>query len=130
MYKRIADVSVIRVLDGAVIPCSESNRDYQEYLLWVEKGNTPEEVQPLLPVPEEVTMRQAQLVLLQDGLLDEVESIIEGIADTVVKRTAQVEWRTSSTVKRSHSLVTQIAPLLGLTESDLDSLFIRAKAIP
>ena len=27
----------------ACIPICENNRDYQEYLLWVAEGNTPEE---------------------------------------------------------------------------------------
>ena len=31
-----------RVSDGASIPFDEGNRDYQEYLKWVEAGNTPE----------------------------------------------------------------------------------------
>ena len=34
---------VRRISDGAWIPKCEDNRDYQEYLEWVSKGNTPEE---------------------------------------------------------------------------------------
>ena len=34
--------SIIRLLDGAVIPMSPANTDYQEYLKWVAEGNTPE----------------------------------------------------------------------------------------
>ena len=33
--------SVIRLEDGAVIPFSEANTDYQAYLKWVSEGNTP-----------------------------------------------------------------------------------------
>lgn len=33
---------VIRKSDGASIPIDESNKDYQEYLEWVAKGNEPE----------------------------------------------------------------------------------------
>tara|TARA_R100000278_G_scaffold46746_2_gene40594 strand:+ start:2003 stop:2167 length:165 start_codon:yes stop_codon:yes gene_type:complete len=32
--------SIIRIEDGACIPIDENNIDYQEYLLWVDKGNT------------------------------------------------------------------------------------------
>lgn len=32
---------VIRVSDNASIPFDETNRDYQQYLKWVEEGNSP-----------------------------------------------------------------------------------------
>ena len=34
---------IIRLSDNASIPKDEANTDYQEYLEWVSKGNTPEE---------------------------------------------------------------------------------------
>jgi len=34
------ETSIIRKEDGACIPIDEQNRDYQEYLAWVAKGNT------------------------------------------------------------------------------------------
>ena len=34
---------ILRKEDGVFIPFDEANTDYQEYLEWVSKGNTPEE---------------------------------------------------------------------------------------
>ena len=42
-YKLIENSEMIyRKLDGAFIPPDEENRDYKEYLEWVDAGNTAE----------------------------------------------------------------------------------------
>jgi hypothetical protein len=48
MYKQYKDHlgntanGIIRTSDGAYIPFDPANTDYQEYLRWLEAGNTPE----------------------------------------------------------------------------------------
>jgi hypothetical protein len=49
MYKIIKRNQIIqcifRIKDNASIPLDEENTDYQEYLEWLEEGNTPEEAE-------------------------------------------------------------------------------------
>jgi hypothetical protein len=33
--------AVLRIADNAIIPMDTMNTDYQEYLQWVDAGNTP-----------------------------------------------------------------------------------------
>ena len=42
MYKLIGTNSVKRLVDGAFIPFTDGNIDYEEYKLWLAEGNTPE----------------------------------------------------------------------------------------
>lgn len=41
MYKLTHFNAVIRIADNACIPMVEDNADYQNYLTWLSKGNTP-----------------------------------------------------------------------------------------
>lgn len=37
----VMHASILRVADGAAIPTDPANTDYQQYLAWLEAGNTP-----------------------------------------------------------------------------------------
>ena len=46
MYQLTSSTSIIRLSDNAYIPQAPGNRDYREYLEWLEAGNTPEPAPP------------------------------------------------------------------------------------
>lgn len=79
-------------------------------------------------VPEEVTMRQARLVLLQTGKLDLIESAIATMAG-VQGQAARIEWEYSNTLKRNQPLVISMGSLLGLNTLQIDNLFILASTL-
>ena len=81
---------------------------------------------PVNPVPESVDMRQAQLALLEAGLWQAVEALVAAELPAV-----QIAYRTTTTVRRSSSIVAYLAAKLPtpLTDAQVDALFIRASKI-
>jgi hypothetical protein len=82
----------------------------------------------VVPVPKEVTMRQARLALLQSGMLDQVEVALTQM-EGVEGQAAKIEWEYSQSVRRDKPFVLAIGQLLGLNSNALDDLFITAAAI-
>lgn len=78
--------------------------------------------------PQSVTMRQARLALLDAGLLATVNAAIAGMAGAAGDA-ARIEWEFSSEVQRDKTLVASMAAALGLSDAQLDALFIAAAAL-
>jgi acyl-CoA reductase-like NAD-dependent aldehyde dehydrogenase len=53
-YKLTSESFIIHTSDGVYIPVDPANSEYQKYLQWVSKGNTPDPVDP--PTPEELAV--------------------------------------------------------------------------
>lgn len=83
---------------------------------------------PAPEVPQSVTMRQARLALLGAGLLAQVDAAIDQLPDPD-KTAARIEWEYSQEVQRDKPFVQMLAPALGLTEQDLDALFVQAATL-
>lgn len=86
----------------------------------------PPAVEPM--VPRVVTMRQARLALLGAGLLLQVDQAISALPEPQ-QSAARIEWDYSSEVHRDRAFVQQLGQALGLSDEQLDALFIQAAAL-
>jgi len=57
MYQLTTGDTILRLTDNAFIPPDPGNTDYQQYLKWLEEGNTPLPPDPI-PEPEPLTAQQ------------------------------------------------------------------------
>lgn len=92
---------------------------------WIYNGS--DFIAPIPPapvIPTQVSMRQARLALLQNNLLDDVENAIANGT-----RADQITWEYATEVNRSDALVQNLSVALGLSETDLDNLFILASSL-
>jgi hypothetical protein len=69
-----------------------------------------------------VSMRQARLALLKQGLLDTVNGAVQGLAGTEGEA-ARITWEYATEVKRGDALVTSLTTTLSWSEVQLDELF-------
>jgi hypothetical protein len=78
--------------------------------------------------PTSVTMRQARLALLGAGLLVSVQQALNNMLEPT-KTAALIEWEYSSVVERHGHMIMVLAPVLGLSEAQIDGLFAVATTL-
>ena len=74
-------------------------------------------------VPQTITPLQAKLKLLDMGLLDEVEAMV------ATDRKIQLYWSEALEIKRDHATLLAMATALGLSDAQLDEMFIEASKL-
>lgn len=80
-------------------------------------------------IPESVTKRQAKQQLLLEGKLGQVQEVIDSIPDETERMMAQLYWDDSTEFERSHPTLVELGTALGLTEAELDMMFINASKL-
>ena len=75
-----------------------------------------------------VSPRQARLALNAAGLLTSVETAINNMNDPE-KTIVSLEWEYATRIERTSSWVISMGTALGLTETELDQLFITAAGL-
>lgn len=80
-------------------------------------------------VPVSVTRRQAKQALLLNGLLANVQSAIDAIPDVTQRAMIQIEWDDSQVFERDRPALIALGSALGLSDTQLDNLFIEASQL-
>lgn len=120
MYK-INPFDLIIREDGLVIPRDPLNRHYQEFLAWEAEGNVAEPLEVPVLIPS-VTPAQAKLALDDSGLLDDVETVVNNHPVRAVK----IWYENANYWERGNPYVQALGIELGLTEEQIDELFVAA----
>jgi hypothetical protein len=128
------------VENGVVVNIAEADADFAAAQGWIvsefaaigdlwDGVDFAKPAAPPEPVPTSVTRRQAREALLNVGLLDDVDMAIAAIEDATERRRAEIYWQDSATFERSNAMLAQIAGAIGLSDADIDELFVAAAGL-
>lgn len=113
----------------------ESEEDRLEYgtddLVEMTQEEVDAHLNPPIPeyIPQQVSRAQGKAALIQAGLWGAVESYVNGIGDAVEKALALVALNDTTHWRRDSPFLNKAAKALGLTDEQLDDLFIEAAKI-
>ena len=98
---------------------------------WTVTDWTPEQIEQerLMSVPQSVPMWAAREVLIDAGLLDQTKAVFAAIVDPIEREKAQAKFEYSGTVKRDDPLIQLAVDTLGLTDLQVDDLFVAASKL-
>jgi len=106
--------------DVPFTPEEETARDADEALAAVDAARPP----------QSVSMAQARKALVLGGVsMASVAAAIAAISDDTERELAQIDWEYATTVRRVSPLVESLGPALGLTDAQIDALFVAAASL-
>lgn len=125
-------------VSGIVFPNDERDINYPAYYAWLSENNTPvyiqffegeEEEKNRSLLPKIVSQRQLRTQLVLNGFnLDAIQTAINGLSEPD-KSIAQIAWDYAITFERNSPLLVVVGQMLGLSESDIDTIFLNASAL-
>lgn len=76
-----------------------------------------------------LTRRQFKLVLLENGLLEQVETMISSIQDVTQRTRLQIEYTEATEFQRTSDSMKYMCNLLGLTEEQINQMWEQGLAL-
>ena len=85
---------------------------------------TPEELRERMPI---LTARQLRLGLVADGRFPaQVDAAIDAMPEGADKEAARIEWEYAASFRRNYPLVATVGTALGLSDSQIDIMWLAA----
>lgn len=114
----VPETAVCAVTDGHTFAVYEPGEDMPEIASAPAASN----------VPAEVTMRQARQALYIAGRLADVTAAIDSMPEPP-RESARIAWEYSQVIERDATFVRQLATALGMSNADVDALFVAAAGL-
>lgn len=118
--------------DVTFVPKQTSGYIMDEIIKYIQDGgeyskNEPKNTPKIDKViPSKVTIRQAKLALLDFGLLDDVDAILQS---PNVPRKTKIEWEYANEIERRWVDESGVLSYIGLEKEQVDELFLYASSI-
>lgn len=94
---------------------------------WVQAGGVIVPYQsPPAEIPMMVSPYQARVALLNAGHLPAVDAIM---ADPSTEQAAKIAWEYATVFERHSPFIASLAPAIGLTDAQIDDLFVAASQV-
>ena len=126
--------SIMRTRDGACIPPDPANRDYQEAMAAVAAGDTitAYSAPPPSTNPNDYPLRPDQFFAMLDiaGLTNAVNTAIAAIPDATQRAIAKAKLNHTLIFERSNPLFNSLKGAVGMTDAQIDAMWMQAKDIP
>lgn len=129
--RRTSDGTIIAERDGETIwiPPVEGNKEYDDVIKLESKGKVTIEPAPADPEPRvmPLTARQLRLGIIAAGFtLAQVTDAIDMVEDSTQKQIALVEWEYATLYEFDHPLISMVAGIIGLDQTQLKQLWLAA----
>lgn len=137
MYKLTQfDNVIIKLEDSSFVPKDVNNAQYQQYLAWLEAGNTPEPADVIPEPPKVVTPRQARVALALSespnpnfaNLLEFVEAALNELPEPD-RTVAKLTWEYATEIIEDDPLIQTMAQVIPLTDAQVSDLFTFAATL-
>lgn len=142
-YKLLSGGSIQRLSDMACIPPDEANRDYADYLAWVEAGGVADPTDPIVPpVPSSISDRQFFQQLAIVGIITEDDALASNrgiipppMLAIIDQMPAEAQFNAKMIVSgatiynRNDPLTIGIGTAYGMSSEQIDQFFQAASAL-